>query len=237
MDSLDEVALSAYNALTGELKTSLAQLSDNYLELFKLNRFHVQPASDFASLARWCLSNAKKPAHKLLSTEEYKNLLLETNIPEEKRRKDFFQARKNFVTKHRQAWLDLHRPFQPLFEELKNRDSEQISLVTNKNKQAVLDLCEHFKLNLKPENIHSGDQGTSKTEHIRKIIEKNPSKKHRFIDDSLYNLRQIKSNLEQNSNPPTLLLASWGYIGPNDPTHAKKENIQVLSQTELLKLL
>ena len=50
VNSLDEVVLTAYNAATDSLVTSLEQVPADLEQLFKRNRFHVQPIGDAIGL-------------------------------------------------------------------------------------------------------------------------------------------------------------------------------------------
>jgi hypothetical protein len=56
INSLDEVALTAYNATTGKLVTSLADLPTALVGLFQRNRYHVQSIGDGILLMEWCLN-------------------------------------------------------------------------------------------------------------------------------------------------------------------------------------
>jgi hypothetical protein len=58
-----------------------------------------------------------------------------------------------------------------------------------------------------------------------------------FIDDSLKNLRELENSLNVEKKMIKLLLASWGYIGPNDEQIAKQYGYPVLTQKDLIALL
>ena len=55
IDSLNEVALTAYNAATENLFTSLSEIPGAAVALFKRNRFHVQQIGDAITLMNWCI--------------------------------------------------------------------------------------------------------------------------------------------------------------------------------------
>jgi hypothetical protein len=76
MDSVREIAVTAYNTLTGDIVTRLNQVPPVALELFLRNRFHVQPIGDALILMKWCLEIGASGPDKLLSEKEYsvKNL-------------------------------------------------------------------------------------------------------------------------------------------------------------------
>ena len=71
MDSVREVAVTAYNTLKGDILLSrLDQLPQDALALFLRNRFHLQPIGDAPVLMNWCLEAATVDPGKLLSEEE-----------------------------------------------------------------------------------------------------------------------------------------------------------------------
>ena len=67
LDSVREVAVTAYNMVQGTIATRLDQLPQNALELFLRNRFHVQPIGDAPVLMKWCLEVGESDPQKLLS--------------------------------------------------------------------------------------------------------------------------------------------------------------------------
>ena len=76
MDSVREIAVTAYNTLTGDIVTRLNQVPPKALELFLRNRFHVQPIGDALILMKWSLEICESEWDTLLSEKEYsvKNL-------------------------------------------------------------------------------------------------------------------------------------------------------------------
>jgi hypothetical protein len=67
LDSVREVAVTAYNMLHGTIITRLNQLPQNALNLFLRNRFHVQPIGDAPVLMKWCLETGASAPDKLLT--------------------------------------------------------------------------------------------------------------------------------------------------------------------------
>jgi beta-phosphoglucomutase-like phosphatase (HAD superfamily) len=72
--SLDEVVVTAYNAVTGKLVTFLTEVPPDAVKMFRNNRFHIQPIGDAVALMDWCLKNQQKDAHKILSAQEYRSI-------------------------------------------------------------------------------------------------------------------------------------------------------------------
>ena len=114
MDSVREIAVTAYNMLKGTIVTRLNQLPQNALDLFLRNRFHVQPISDAPMLMKWCLKVGDSDPHKLLSPAEYDEILQQVDEPVAARTTRFFETRNRFKTKDIDAWIALNAPVQPL---------------------------------------------------------------------------------------------------------------------------
>ena len=74
INSLDEVALTAYNAATGSLFTCLAEVSGTPVALFKRNRFHVQQIGDAIALMNWCIENHQFDSTRILLTKGYRTV-------------------------------------------------------------------------------------------------------------------------------------------------------------------
>ena len=186
VDSVREVAVTAHNASFGSEFTSSDELEPEFLNRFVRYRYAVQPAGDFLLFATAC----KESSEPLVQF----NSLLEPLSLRDRTRK-FFATRKTFIEKDKPSWLKLHGTFEPLFSFLRNEDPSKIVLLTNKNRQAVLELTEHFSMKLKPENVFSGDGGASKEENFRLIMEMFPAPSYSFIDDSIKNLLALKESI------------------------------------------
>lgn len=229
MDSLDEVVLTAYNAVTGELSKTEQELPEGFAKVLRRNRFHVQPAGDFLTIARWCLDRYASEPDRLLTAADYAAVLKGETAPLRERTAQFFKTRRALIQSLGDSWLALHKPYQPLWDALKPY-AERVVILTNKNREAVLRLTSHFNMTLVPEQIYSADGGATKLSNFMLITEHFPATQYHFIDDSLGNLRELRGHLIP-------LLASWGYIGPEDIAVAAKEGIEVQRQESLVKLL
>ncbi len=235
IDSVDEVIATAFFAITGWAHFSLSDLPPSYVAHFHANRFHVQPAGDLLPLARWCLKQPPCPAPTILSPNEFRALISETPEPLGPRREKFYAARKILVDRGLTSWLNLNPPYYPLWKALQSIAPERLVIMTNKNRQAVLDLVNHYGLPLLPENIYSGDKGVTKGENLASIRARFGIHGHIFIDDSVLNLRELR---HEYSNPEELqlLLATWGYLGPDDREIAAREGFRCSSQEDLIAL-
>ncbi|MFN8389474.1 MAG: HAD family hydrolase [Bdellovibrionota bacterium] len=241
LNSVRENAVTAFNCVTGELTTSLAELPGNTAELFIRNRFHFQPAGDAPVLMEWCLGNQDRDPSQLLSAKEYRALIDAVHTPVKERTVSFFEARRRFVEKDKSSWLALNEPYQPLWDDLQALGPSDVVILTNKNRDAVLELAEYFRLAIRPENVYSGDHGATKLENLRVLEERFGRKSHHFVDDSLPNLTELdhgwnRGGWDRGGKKLELLLGGWGYLAPDDRAAAAALGIPVVTQSEILTL-
>jgi FMN phosphatase YigB (HAD superfamily) len=238
INSLDEITVTAHNAVTGRLDTTLRALSSNVIRLFRQNRFHVQGIGDVVTLMKWCKDNDSGDPDYIMSPEAYESLRISAETPLVERTRTFFAVRKSFVHKDRERWLALNAPFPKIWNELKKIPVEKIIILTTKNREAVLQLCKFFGYELLDNNIYSGDDGVLKTENLNEIHDRFKAGPYVFIDDSLSNLKE----LDRHFNTPdskflSLILAAWGYIGPEDAEMAAALGYEIHSQEDFISYL
>jgi FMN phosphatase YigB (HAD superfamily) len=238
IDSLDEVILTVYNTATGQLVRAPADLPPALAGLFRRNRFHVQPIGDGILLMNWCLRNYRREPERILQPREYRQIIEIAAEPVAQRTGQVYETRRKFIEKDPEGWIKLHRPFQPLWKELVGRQNRRgFAIVTNKNRAATERLCRHFGLNLRTNDIYSGDRGISKVENMQKVRQRFAKETFYFLDDSLKNLFELESGLNQSEKALIPLLADWGYTGPEDRKQAFESDIRVLKQADAVALL
>ena len=237
VNSLDEVTLTAYNTATGKRVTSLADLPKALVALFQQNRFHVQPIGDAILLMNWCLNNYRNKSKGILNPHEYEALISDATASITDRTLRIYETRSQFIANDLECWLALHRPYQPLWGELIQHPKYVFVILTNKNRDAILRLCQHFGLGIETVDVYSGDHGKSKVENMQQIQKRFAGYLFNFIDDSIKNLRELENSLNMEKKRIKLLLASWGYIGPRDKRIAKNYGYPVLTQKDLIALL
>jgi len=237
LNSIDEVAVSAYNTVTGKMVTALENLPPDLVNLFKRNRFHFQPAGDVIPLMQWSLDTYRAEPDKLLTRNEFLNIINQTAEPLTRRTERFYAARNRFAEQDSRRWLSLNRPFQPIWNELIKLGAERVVILTNKNREAVLKQSLHFGLNVSRENICAGDDGATKTSHLKTLFKRFSGRPLCFIDDSLKNLQDLNAHFNKPRKSLSLFLASWGFIGPEDIETAQASGFPVLSQDDLIELL
>jgi FMN phosphatase YigB (HAD superfamily) len=237
INSLDEVALTAYNAATGSLFTCLAEVSGTPVALFKRNRFHVQQIGDAIALMNWCIENHQFDLTRILSMEEYQTLATGDTATLNSRTNLIYETRKRFMDSHPNRWLALHHAYQPLWNELIRYKKHPLVILTNKNHEATSRLCRHFGLDINTNDIYSGDRGVTKAENMRQIQARFGIECFSFIDDSVKNLKDLDQEFNQEKKMLSLLLATWGYTGPEDAGIARESGYPVLKQMDLIRLM
>jgi len=232
IDSVDEVAVSAINTIQGRLITRREELPENYLETFRSNRFAARRGADMPHLAKWCLENPLAQ----ISRQSFAAFVDRNGDSSKQIEQEFFQTRNHFVETAREAWLALNAPYYPLWNSIQKKDPRELVVLTNKNRQAVLDIGAYFGVRFQAGNVFSGDGATSKEENFDAIQNQFPSERYTFVDDSIENLHRI-SPFNTASKKVELCLASWGYVGPGDSKEAEQDGFQVISQESLVLLM
>ena len=234
IDSLNEVALTAYNAATRSLFTSLSEIPDGPVALFKRNRFHVQQIGDAITLMNWCIEKYQFDSTGILSKDEYRIVTAGDTATLNARTNLLFETRKCLVERDENRWLSLNQPYQPLWNELIKRHDHTHLILTNKNHDATLRLCRHFGLEVDPQDIYSGDHGATKVDNMRQIQTRFGIEEFSFIDDSVKNLKDLDLEFNIGKKTLSLVLAGWGYTGPDDARIARESGYQVFDQTDLI---
>ena len=67
MNSLHEITVTAFNAVTGRLVTSLSDIRPGIAQSFERNRYHVQAIGDTLSLMRWCIESGHRAPNRYLT--------------------------------------------------------------------------------------------------------------------------------------------------------------------------
>jgi hypothetical protein len=232
LDSVREIAVTAYNMLKDTIVTRLDQLPPNAVELFLRNRFHVQPIGDAPVLMNWCLEIGQSDPDKLLSPGEYDEIIQQVKEPVAARTTRFFETRNRFKSKDLEAWRALNAPVQPLWRILIENPTENLILLTNKNLDATISLSNHFGLKISEDNVYSGDNGTTKIENMTRIMQRFRKPAYEFIDDSVKNLRELDVHFNKKDKTISLIFATWGYTGPDDARMAQVYGYQVVTIDE-----
>lgn len=137
----------------------------------------------------------------------------------------------------RRAWLALNAPFQPLWDRLREKGGDGPVILTNKNRAAVLEICRHFGLTAKPENIYGGDDNRPKTDRMEMLVARFGDRPYAFIDDALENLRQMAHHFNGKETVVRPILARWGYLKPGDVDEARRLGYDVIHQDDLAAAL
>jgi len=232
LDSVREIAVTAYNMLNNTIVNRLDQLPQNALALFLRNRFHVQPIGDAPVLMQYCLEIGATEPDKLMSTAEYEEIISRVEEPVAARTTRFFETRNIFKAKDIDAWRKLNTPVQPLWQIMIEKPTADLVLLTNKNRDATISLSSHFGLSISDQNIYSGDHGTTKIDNMLQIMQRFRKSSYAIIDDSVKNLREIDEYFNREEQTISLIFATWGYTGPDDARTAEDFGYQVVTLDE-----
>ena len=232
LDSVREIAVTAYNMLQGTIITRLNQLPQNALELLLRNRLHVQPIGDAPVLMKWCLEMGEADPARLLSPREYEEIIQQVEEPIAARTTRFFETRNRFKTRNLEAWIALNAPVQPLWRIMIENPTANLVLLTNKDREATIALSSHFGLKISDKNVYSGDHGTTKIDNMKQIMQRFKKPNYAFIDDSVKNLHEIDLHFNKGEKLISLIFATWGYTGPDDAQTAKDFGYQVVTIDE-----
>lgn len=239
IDSIDEVMISGYNAVATRQVETLSELPESFTSLFRANRCRVKNAPELVLLARWALEQMDTDSTDCtLSANTLTGLAADSSTTAAEREETFFSCRSKFMQRNKQGWLDLNRPFEPLWSLLCSGDPGNVYILTYKNRAAVLELCQHFGLAVPADNIYSGDSGTGKVENFERLFSRDLAKQYHFIDDSVRNLALLQSAIPSTSNLH-LYFADWGYSSCEDRGVAAElgfDSYSLHTFTDLLKM-
>ena len=103
----------------------------------------------------------------MLTAQEYQLIIADTTVALKERSDRIYEMRSRFIEKDQQAWMSRHRPYQPLVNQLIRSNYQPLVILTHKNKDATLRLCRFFDLDVDENNVYPGDQGLTKSQHMR----------------------------------------------------------------------
>ena len=159
--------------------------------------------------------------------EKYIQLTTNRNITSDNAFDVKFQGmRKTLINEHYEFWRKLETPF-PFFYKIKKLDNtENIFIVSTKNKEAIIRKCKEYDFNLVSDNIVGKEtlkNYPSKQDFLQKFMNKNGIKDAVFVEDNENNL-----NLCKNIKNLKLCLAGWGYVSPRAKGMTEEEIISVI---------
>ena len=77
----------------------------------------------------------------------------------------------------------------------------------------------------------------TKAENMQKIPDRFSIEYFSFIDDSVKNLKDLEFEFNKEKKMLSLLLATWGYTGPEDAWIARESGYSVLKQLDFILLM
>jgi phosphoglycolate phosphatase-like HAD superfamily hydrolase len=226
VNSLTEIALSAYNYATGDSVYEVERLPPDYLRRFKSNRHLLLSPDRLGELAKLCLKSDK-----VLSREEFLKTLPTDRETLARLGEQFYTARQRFIDEAPELWLKANPPFELLWNAVSQMPTDKFAILTYKNRIAVELICNHY--GLATESIYSGEGGRTKAENIRILAEKYPADEYIFLDDAIENLFALTPVLPGRIRP---ILASWGYCSAEDLKEAAAHNMETVDEAQFVEL-
>jgi hypothetical protein len=236
IDSIDELALTAFNAANDSLADRLEAMPNTAYRHFKANRFHFQRAGDALPLMHWSLQQSDTQKLTILSEKNFRQLIGQAAKPLSERTQKLFDTRRRLRHLDRQRWLKMHQPCQPLWSAVAASDGPTV-ILTHKDRAAVLELARALGLALNPRHLFTGDGGLSKARQWHAITASYQRSQYWFVDDSIKNLKEIDSIRDSSSGTTHLILADWGYLGPADRQEARQIGLDICSQADVISQL
>jgi beta-phosphoglucomutase-like phosphatase (HAD superfamily) len=230
VDSIREVACSAYFGLTGKVAFSEEELPAGYLGHFLKHASLFHRAGDALPLSRWCLEN---PMRELSRVELEIVLVREKSTPKE-RADELFAARSKMMKQEMKRWCALHCLFEPFSVTFHTLLDAPPIIITNKNRAAVIELCRHFQIPISEERLFSGELGKKKDENFKIIMEKFPAKHYFLIDDSFDNLITLNQKFPELITP---ILPLWGYFEKEEQEKSLELSFKIFNQQETLDFI
>jgi phosphoglycolate phosphatase-like HAD superfamily hydrolase len=237
MDSIREAGLSAYNAVTGSNHTTLEEMPENCFQLFYNNRFIFYKPGILFLLMQWCIENYETKPNYILTKDEFKKYIDKETRCLNELGHYFYSVRTNFMTATKEKWVKINHPFQPIWDSVIENGADKVIILTAKNRAAVATLAQHYGLQIKDENIYSGDNGKNKIENFKEILNRFGKQNYLFLDDHLINLVDLDNYFNQKETIINFALCTWGYGWQGDIEEAKKLGYQVISQEQAVQIV
>jgi hypothetical protein len=139
----------------------------------------------------------------------------------------FYSQRRKLMKENFNLWISLNPLYPYIANFLKKNLNSKIYILTNKDKNSVLAILNYNKIFFARQKIYSVSGLETKNDYLYKLQKKKLDVKIYFIEDNIENLLDIKiTNVIR-------YLAGWGYNSINEKNLAKKNNIRILSLSNL----
>ena len=204
-DSINETLVVSTNAYYAKNKLNWIDIDDiapKIITSYKKNRYLVAPARDFYVI------------HKIIemggSFDQFKAVKADCSSEILDFEKCYFEFRKFLRKEHKLKWFNYHILHQPVEKLIKNFVGEKY-IITTKDLQSVLDLCDHWKITKFIKAFYTKENLKSKRLALIDILIKNDKKwsDFVFVDDN------VEYFEEMGDISPAKCLALWGYVKPN----------------------
>ena len=216
-DSIEECMIVSYNAYYGTSITNADEIKPEGRSFFVKNRYLVRPAYEYLLL--W-----EAYSNKAALNEEAFELLRKQHFKDSKAFHDAFFSHRGTLRKDIEHWISLHKTYESTTQ-LMDIDSEDIYIVTNKDKESVEKISSAHGYRHKIRDIYSKEISNDKRVLIKKLVADYNIDLNEceliFVDDNTGHLKDVGAMKELNI---TALLAKWGYVDTTTTYHFKQIN-------------
>lgn len=204
-DSIDETLVVSTNAYAAKDRSNwidIDAIDPRTIACFKRHRHLVAPARDFYVI------------HRIIELgvgfDQFDDIKAHCKSEILDFEKRYFAFRSFLRSEHKRKWFDYHILHQPVEKLIKSFVGEKY-IITTKDLQSVLELCEHWQITKFIKAFYTKENLKSKRLALIDIFKKNGKKWSDliFIDDN------VEYFEEMGDISPVKCLALWGYVKPN----------------------
>ena len=231
LDSSTELVITGFNLCSDHLVKSVEEVDPDFFKRMRLHLNYARNGGETSTLAMLM--------HKYhdfnMSRSEFDDIVKSSRENGEllKVQSDYFDARRRLLKSDRKAWLNLNHPAQPIWDFLCKNMQGKISILTYKNPDAVVELCEHFGLSIK--EVFAIPSGITKANKLKEIAKDTGAEVVYYVDDAYKNLVEISSEIKELD--VRYLWASWGYGYEASMAKEGVADIKAITQEDLIQII
>ena len=187
------------------------------------NRYLVRPPEHFCLLIQCFFEESNEPAS-IQFERKVDKLSGGAKLILDDFKASFLEARQVMKETDLPKWFALHRKYAEVEPLLKGLALDKFYVATMKDRASVMQLLNHYGLEILEQNLFDGSIGKNKLVHLQMIIEKckAPPSEITFIDDSMVHLSEVAETGIK------LCFASWGYSEIPPSEEVARMNVKVL---------
>lgn len=223
-DSIMECAVAAYNGYVSHNGLNSFILSPKDIDPFQISQFittrtFIRSGEDYLYLF-----HAINEHVEINNQEDFDNFKTKYFGLKDTYYNAFYSARSQLLSDHYIEWMSLN----PLFWDMDrflNNVIDKVHIISTKAKKYIISILSHYNVRIDQENIHSTENGQSKADILKEIIDKNKASSNNtvYVDDHLDTLLKIQIPEVR------FILAKWGYNNKDQHDLAEESNIDLIS--------